>query len=90
MTACQRLRNALLPPDKASPTLLRQTLGARPGMFSGLIEFWSDSVHRWHSHYGSQYSDGAFGPIVIHGPIREGAYDIGEDLANGRRSESLH
>jgi FtsP/CotA-like multicopper oxidase with cupredoxin domain len=25
----------------------------------------------YHSHYESQYSDGAFGPIVIHGPLQQ-------------------
>lgn len=29
----------------------------------------------WHSHFSSQYADGAFGPLVIHGP-KSSAYDV--------------
>lgn len=30
----------------------------------------------YHSHFSSQYADGAFGPIVIHGPKSQD-YDVG-------------
>ena len=30
----------------------------------------------YHSHFSSQYADGAFGPIVIHGPEPDD-YDVG-------------
>ncbi|KAI9871113.1 MAG: hypothetical protein M1823_008542, partial [Watsoniomyces obsoletus] len=32
----------------------------------------------WHSHLSAQYSQGLFGPIVVHGPSEYGDYD--EDL----------
>ena len=34
----------------------------------------------YHSHYGGQYNDGAFGPLVVYGPVHKGAeydHDLG-------------
>ena len=31
----------------------------------------------YHSHFSSQYADGAFGPLVIHGP-KTAPYDVGQ------------
>ena len=31
----------------------------------------------YHSHYSAQYTDGAYGPMIIHGPVQPGAeYDL--------------
>ena len=35
---------------------------------------------RYHSHYSAQYADGAFGPIVVYGPVQKSVkfdYDLG-------------
>ncbi|KAH7308600.1 multicopper oxidase-domain-containing protein [Stachybotrys elegans] len=41
----------------------------------------------WHAHYSAQYTDGAFGPLIIHGP-RSAKYDI--DVGPVLLSDYIH
>lgn len=47
----------------------------------------------YHSHYSSQYNDGAFGPVIIHGPAQAGAsydYDLGAVIISDYIHESYY
>ena len=47
----------------------------------------------YHSHYSSQYNDGAFGPIVIFGPLQTGVkydYDLGPVIVSDYVHENYY